>query len=69
MKEAYMQRVIDERDDLVGKIERLTAFIESNPIYVGLPDEDRFLLAVQCTAMKVYAEILNRRIALTIQSS
>jgi hypothetical protein len=60
--EAYMQRVVKERDDLVEKIERLATFFASNPVYQGLPDEDQFLLATQYNVMKAYARILDRRI-------
>jgi hypothetical protein len=59
--EAYIQRLIDERNELVGKIGRLVKFI-GDPIYTRLSDEDRSLLKAQLPIMEAYAEILRRRI-------
>jgi hypothetical protein len=60
--EAYMQRVIKERDELVEKLNRLTKFVLSNPVPDKLSNEDRFLLQTQYEIMRAYREILDRRI-------
>ncbi len=55
-------RVVDEKTDLDGKIERLDAFI-GTPIYHDLDGHDQFLLRFQLVAMRQYSTTLGERIA------
>ncbi|MGJ0638047.1 crAss001_48 related protein [Xenorhabdus bovienii] len=57
----HQQRVIDELTELDEKIEKLSDFI-GDAIYKGLNETDRFLLAMQLSAMKAYSEILHKRV-------
>ena len=59
----HQQRVVQERDDLNEKIEKLTVFIEDSPIFRALPDIDAEHLIGQRGAMLLYKEYLDRRIA------
>lgn len=59
----HQQRVIQERDELNEKITNLTVFIEDSPIFRALPDIDRGHLIGQKSAMLLYKEYLDRRIA------
>jgi hypothetical protein len=59
----HQQRVVQERNELNEKIEKLTAFIEDSPIFRALPDIDAEHLIGQRGAMLLYKEYLDRRIA------
>lgn len=61
--EAYQQRVVDEKAELDDKLGKLTKFIEPNPIFDGLPIEDKELLCRQAGVMREYSIILGSRIA------
>ena len=59
--EAYQQRVIDERNELEEKINRLRVFIGTGT-YIRLDTIDRELLRAQITLMISYSRVLTRRI-------
>lgn len=59
----YQERVIEERDELVDRIERLAAFL-LNPAVTKLRITERNLLHDQQRVMTEYAAILNQRIRL-----
>jgi hypothetical protein len=58
----HQQRVIEERDDLDGKLTRLTAFF-GVPLFHSLPDDERNRLTTQAQHMTAYLRVLNERIA------
>lgn len=58
----HQQRVVDEKADLDGKIERLDAFIHGK-IYPALADAERSRLMRQFCHMKDYSNVLGERIA------
>ena len=60
--EEYQKRVIDERDELKRKVDKLYAFLGSS-IYQGLNSADRRRLDRQHDVMSEYEEILSERIA------
>jgi hypothetical protein len=60
----YQFRVVKEKAELEVKIEALETFIESNPIFPTLPEEERGLLQSQLDVMLGYAGILESRIEL-----
>ncbi|NBT35565.1 MAG: hypothetical protein EBT03_08515 [Betaproteobacteria bacterium] len=61
----WQKRVVDERDELTGRIDRLEAFLaiprEFTTVYEAA---HRKLLHDQLPAMRVYRQILNDRIAM-----
>ena len=57
----WQQRVIQENEELCGKIDRLTAFLDSDAAK-GVHVDDFSLLVAQRAAMQHYADILTRRI-------
>jgi len=58
----YQQRVIDEKDELDGKLEKLNNFIDSDG-YDSIEDgRDKDLLDEQLQAMSDYSDILGKRI-------
>lgn len=59
----HQQRVVDEKTELDEKLTKLGAFIESSPIFAGLPDDERERLVRQKSCMGEYSEILGERIA------
>lgn len=58
----HQQRVIDERQDLDGKIDRLSSFTETSTFAVLDPAE-RSRMERQLRAMVGYRNILDERIA------
>ena len=60
--EDYQQRVVDEKTELDGKIERLNSFF-SNPKFRELPPDEQDRMTRQCQAMIEYTGILAERIA------
>ena len=58
----FQQRVVDEKNDLHEKIEKLSAFIETET-FIKLPFDEQGRLKAQQTAMEKYREILLDRIA------
>ncbi len=61
MTAPHEQRVIEEHEDLDGKITRLSAFIGTQA-FGSLPRTDQWLLREQLSAMKAYLAILIARI-------
>ncbi len=60
--EAYMQRVVEEKKDLDGKITRLIEFLECRPSPVE--GFERGLMLQQLCTMETYSKILGERIRL-----
>lgn len=58
----YIQRMIDEVDALNSKINSLSTFIQTNPIFQTLPKLKQQLLMAQYNSMQCYGEILKTRI-------
>lgn len=58
----HQQRVVDEKQELDDKREKLIAFY-SAPIFHGLPESEQTRLLRQGVAMRTYSEILAERIA------
>lgn len=61
MNEEIKNRIIDERDQLLEKLNKLDSFIESDK-FQEIDDVQRALLQVQATAMNCYLQCLNERI-------
>ncbi len=59
----HQQRVVDEKTELDDKLTKLKAFIDGNPIFAGLPDDEKERLVRQHSCMTEYSEILGERIA------
>lgn len=59
----HQQRVFDERAALVTKATALGEFIQNNPIYKTLPQDEQDDLSVQANVMQHYLDVLDRRIA------
>lgn len=57
----HQQRVIDERADLVGRLDRLTIFFDT-PTFASLDAAEQSRLQYQAVAMKEYAAALAERI-------
>jgi hypothetical protein len=57
----FEERVVDERKDLQGKHERLTAFIDGH-IYKMLQKDEQVRLLRQHFVMQLYINILTERI-------
>jgi hypothetical protein len=58
----HEERMLVERGELADKLEKLTAFIESEAWH-RLPEPDRDLLVEQRNHMTAYLGVLQRRIA------
>ena len=58
----HQLRMLSEKEDLDGKIEKLNNFIDGD-VFQNLPREERNDLYLQDGAMKLYALILERRIS------
>lgn len=59
----HQQRVVDEKTALDEKLDKLKAFIETNPTFNSLPDDERGRLGKQFDVMAEYSSILSQRIA------
>lgn len=60
----HQQRVIDEKDALDKKIEKLAAFVQpTNAIFQGLPNAEAGRLTYQLSVMGEYSRVLGDRIA------
>lgn len=59
----HQQRVVDEKSELKTKHDALNDFIQENPIFKTLPDEEQRDLEKQFTIMGHYIDVLNRRIS------
>jgi len=58
----WQQRVIEERDELNEKHDKLVDFIENNPQFGLLEEADQDLLTQQEAYMEAYVATLNARI-------
>lgn len=58
----YQERVIDEKVDLDARREKLTAFIDENPMFDALPEDEQKRLERQALIMAEYSAILGARI-------
>lgn len=58
----HQQRVVDEKNELFDKIQKLEAFIETSSIYSQLSSIDKDDFIEQLKYMKAYLTILKRRI-------
>lgn len=58
----WKQRVIEERDELNEKHDKLVAFIEGSSSFKMLPEEEQELLQDQEAYMEAYITVLNKRI-------
>jgi len=56
----YLKRMLQEREDLEGKIKRAKKAVENQPF--GTDQEDMNLLEAQVGYMEQYLDVLNRRI-------
>ena len=62
--EAYQQRVVEEKDELDGRIERLYRFISPpTETYENLPEDEKIRLQDQLLYMRRYSRVLWDRIA------
>lgn len=59
----HQQRVVDEKNEVKDRLEKLHNFINVNPIYRELPVEEQEDLFEQATYMNAYIEVLERRIS------
>lgn len=59
----HQQRVVEEFAEVKERTSKLGSFILDNPIYLGLPDEEKADMEVQYDAMCVYVDALERRIS------
>ena len=60
----YQQQVIDERDELSGKLAKLTEFINSERLTEIVQDDlERESLFLQKSIMAAYLNVLNYRIS------
>lgn len=57
----YQYRVVEDRDELEEKVNKLKAFTNSDKIY-EIPKTDARLLQRQLVCMEAYLQILNLRI-------
>lgn len=58
----YQQRVVDEKTELDGRLEKLNAFLASEK-REGLPADEAGRMVAQAEAMGTYSRILGERIA------
>ena len=56
----YLKRMLQEKEDLEGKIKKAKKAIENQPF--GTDQEDMNLLETQVGYMEQYLDVLNRRI-------
>lgn len=59
----YQERVVEEKQCLDEKLEKLQMFIESNETFKTLQEAEQNRLHEQCSVMMRYSEILKERIA------
>ena len=60
-RDAWKQRVVDERQELKGRVARLESFINSGDFY-KVYDNEKALLASQLGHMKQYLSVLEQRV-------
>jgi hypothetical protein len=60
--EAHVTRMVLELEDLNTRFERITHFIDNDPRFLLMDEEDRLLMRAQKGAMDAYSFTLNHRI-------
>ena len=60
--EPHVERMLNEQKELSEKVEKLRLFIEENPIFGNLPQEEQHDMRMQLNAMEKYSTILQSRI-------
>lgn len=58
----HEQRVIEEANELLEKITKLSLFIDSNPIFQNIDEKEQCRLKLQLVTMKGYYSVLVERI-------
>jgi len=58
----HQQRVVDEKQELDTKLDKLTVFLKGD-LFESLPDDEQDRLAKQLGIMSEYSNILAERIA------
>lgn len=58
----HIDRLLDERSELVIKVNKLQAFIGSNALFNDLPVQDQDLMTTQRYIMHLYIDLLTKRI-------
>jgi len=61
--EEWQQRTVAEKELLDEKLAKLNKFIETDPLYQGLPVVQADLMSDQAMAMSEYSRILGLRIS------
>lgn len=59
----HVQRMMVKRNELKDKVLKLDKFIDTNPIFATLSEEERKDMKIQLTSMITYLDCLERRIA------
>lgn len=62
----YQQRVVEEKQELDTRIEKLMAFMTTN-VFDGLDNGEKSRLRIQLAAMQTYGTALGERIAHFVQ--
>lgn len=60
--EAYQQRIVDEKNELDDRIDKLSTFIESDVFVFEVDQEQQNLLLIQLSTMRSYSLILDLRV-------
>lgn len=58
----FEERLLDEKLHLEEKLKRLENFIDENPKFEELDEQDKELMQQQYTAMRVYYDLLYKRV-------
>lgn len=59
----YQERIIEEKDQLDLKKDKLSVFVQS-PYFVEMDDSEQRLLSLQLALMEEYSAVLGQRISL-----
>ena len=63
----HQQRVVDEKEQLGERLEKLIAFLTTD-LYKALPEREQELLYFQSRVMEDYYEVLQQRVELFKES-
>lgn len=58
----YQERVIEEKEQLDTRIDKLSAFIKASPVFGMMQSEDQNAMKEQLRVMNLLSSILGRRI-------
>ena len=58
----WQQRVLTERNELIGRLVSLAVFLSAPPANGGLPPSERLRLVRQRDLMQQYLDVLNERV-------